>query len=176
MQTDSSTPHGAITIRQAVLADAGALRELRLEALQLHPEAFGSDYERELNQPVGKWEERLSAQDYNVVFVAASAAGLVGMTGVFRSELIKAKHNASIYGVYVRPGWRGQGLGKGLIEAGLGWARQRALKFVRLAVVTSNTPAILTYQKAGFRVYGVEQAVLFHAGRYYDELLMACEL
>jgi hypothetical protein len=40
-----SSSHGDITLRQAVCEDAAGFRELRLEALQRHPEAFGSDYD-----------------------------------------------------------------------------------------------------------------------------------
>jgi hypothetical protein len=46
-----SSIKGSITIRQAVPEDAVGLRELRLEALQNHPEAFGSDYDNEVNHP-----------------------------------------------------------------------------------------------------------------------------
>ena len=171
-----SIPQESVIVRQAVLADASALRELRLEALQLNPEAFGSEYEREAAQAVIQWDERLSSQTDNAIFVAAGRTGLAGMTGIYRSELIKMKHNAGVWGVYVRPAWRGQGLGMRLLEASLAWARQRGLKFVKLAVVTTNSIAIRTYQKVGFHVYGVDEAVLFHAGTYYDELLMAFKL
>jgi RimJ/RimL family protein N-acetyltransferase len=170
------TTREPISIRQASPADAVALRELRLEALQLHPEAFGSDYEREASQDATKWTERTSSQTTNAVFVAECSTGLVGMAGVYRSELIKSKHNAGIYGVYVRPAWRGRQLGMQLLEASLTWTRQQGLKFVKLAVVTTNIPAIRTYQQAGFRVYGVDEAVLFHAGTYYDELLMCYKI
>jgi ribosomal protein S18 acetylase RimI-like enzyme len=170
------TNQGTLTIRQAVLSDAIALRELRLEGLKLNPEAFGSDYEREVNQPVSKWEERLSAQVNSALFVAEGSSGLLGMTGIGRSELVKAKHNGTVYGVYVRPVWRNLGLGVHLVEASLAWARKSGLKLVKLGVITTNTAAIRAYQKIGFHVYGVDEAVLFQAGVYYDELLMAFRL
>jgi RimJ/RimL family protein N-acetyltransferase len=176
MQISSSYPPELLPIRQATVADAAALRELRLEALQLHPEAFGSDYEKEAAQPAADWVQRLSSPADRAVFVAEGGSRLVGMTGIYRSENIKSKHNATIWGVYVRPAWRGQGIAQHLVEAGLDWARQQGLKFVKLAVVTTNVAAIRAYQKMGFRVYGVDPAVLFHAQVYYDELLMACAL
>lgn len=37
----------SLLIREAVFSDLQRLRSLRLEALRLHPEAFGSDYERD---------------------------------------------------------------------------------------------------------------------------------
>jgi hypothetical protein len=75
-----ATPRGTITVRRATSADAVALRDLRLQALQNHPEAFGSDYAREFNQPVSYWEERLSNQPNSMIFIAATDVNLVGMT------------------------------------------------------------------------------------------------
>jgi ribosomal protein S18 acetylase RimI-like enzyme len=175
MQPNIYNPQETVSIRQATLADTLALRELRLEALQLNPEAFGSDYEREAHQPVTIWEERLKSKT-NAIFIATNSTHLVGMLGIFLSDLVKQRHNASIYGVYVRPAWRGQDLGKRLLETSLAWARQHELKYVKLAVVSSNVTAISIYHKAGFHIFGIDRAVLFHAGVYYDELLMAYEL
>lgn len=176
MQTISPAPQTQATVRQATVADASALRELRLESLQRHPEVFGSDYEREAPRSVADWETRLGSQTTSVVFVAASSAGLVGMTGLYWSELVKQKHNVTVWGVYVRPAWRGQGVARHLLKVCLDWAREHQFKWVKLAVVTTNTAAIHVYQSVGFRVYGVDPAVLLHAGTFYDELLMAREL
>jgi len=35
-------------------------RDLRLEALKLEPQAFGSSYEDEMNDPQANWEFRLN--------------------------------------------------------------------------------------------------------------------
>jgi ribosomal protein S18 acetylase RimI-like enzyme len=165
------TPPDQVKIRQATVADAEALRALRLEALQRHPEAFGSDYEREIVRPGSFWIERL-AQPHGAVFVAAAATDLIGMTGVYRSELVKMKHNATVWGVYVRSGWRGRQVAVDLLSAAVNWAEQRSLKSVKLAVVTSNGSAIRAYIKSGFQVYGLDPAVIHYAGVYHDELLM----
>ncbi|MCG8351950.1 MAG: hypothetical protein MI924_29640 [Chloroflexales bacterium] len=46
---------GAITIRAAVPEDAVRLRELRLEALARHPEAFGADHALTAAESVEAW-------------------------------------------------------------------------------------------------------------------------
>jgi ribosomal protein S18 acetylase RimI-like enzyme len=83
------------------------------------------------------------------------------------------QHTASIWGMYVQPEWRGQGLGERLLEANVDWARRNDVRIVRLAVVADNGPAIRCYLKQGFTVYGVEPEALYYEGRYLDELWMA---
>jgi hypothetical protein len=46
-------------IRQLHSGDAALYREIRLEALRLHPEAFGSSFAREAAQPLAFFTERL---------------------------------------------------------------------------------------------------------------------
>lgn len=168
--------HNSIIIRQAATTDAEAIQALRLEALQRHPKAFGSDYERESGRPASFWVERLSAQTDSAIFVAESAGQLAGMTGIYRSELVKLRHNATIWGVYMRPQWRGQGIAVALLQTAVNWAERQGLNWVKLAVITNNSAAIRAYIKSGFRVYGVDPAVIRYDGVCYDEFLMARQL
>ncbi|MFT7619688.1 MAG: GNAT superfamily N-acetyltransferase [Planctomycetota bacterium] len=52
--------------------------------------------------------------------------------------------------MFVRPEHRGKGIGQGLIEKLIGWARVRGLKEVRLDVYDENEVAVRSYKKAGF--------------------------
>lgn len=166
----------AVEVRAAVVGDAAALRALRLEALQRHPEAFGADYDQTAAQPESYWAERIAAgyADNNLrTFVAATERELVGMLTVGREQLPKMRHGATIWGVYVRAEWRGRGLGARLVTRAVEWARAEGAQVVKLAVVTTNTAAIRCYARCGFSVYGVEPRVLLEDGVMYDELLMA---
>ena len=163
-------------IRQATVKDAAALRALRLEALRDTPEAFGSDHEKESTETILDWEERLTEQTDSTIFVATVESTLVGMTGIGKYHHTKMKHNGYIWGVYVQPAWRGQGISGRLIEACVTWAGEHSLRLVKLGVITTNPAAINSYIRAGFRVYGVEPQVIFHDGVYYDELLMVREI
>ncbi len=116
------------------------------------------------------------ASDRQALFVAEALDSLVAAIGVYRSDAPKLQHTANIFGLYVRPDWRGQRISDGLIALSLAWARAHGACQARLAVVTSNTGAIGCYVRGGFRVYGVEPAVIHHAGVYHDELLMTRRL
>src|SRR4051812_7523280 len=103
------TPRGDLTIRPTREEDAAAFRELRLEALRTHPEAFGADYAEALARPIEFWQERVrsgAGGERGVTYVAEAGGALVGMTGIFRDEGSKMRHSATIWGVYIRPDWR----------------------------------------------------------------------
>ena len=169
---------GAVIIRPAGPADAGRLRDLRLEALADTPEAFSSDYATAVKEPLASWVERLERYqkgDNERMQVAEAGGGLVGMAGIFRDPRPKIRHVATIFGVYVNLGWRGLHIGDGLVKANLKWAASHEIVFVRLAVISSNASAIRCYLRCGFTVYGVEPKSIHYEGHYYDELLMGCE-
>ena len=176
MNTPITTAHGAVTIRCAREEDASAYRDLRLEALRNHPEAFSSDYAENLAKPMTFWTERLKSggPDGGVtIYFAMADQQLVGMCGIACTNSPKVRHSATIVGMYVRPDWRGLRIGEGLVAACLGWARTQDVRIVKLAVVTTNAAAIRCYARCDFRVYGIEPQALCHDGVLYDELLMA---
>lgn len=162
-------------IRAATEQDAELFRDLRLEALRQHPEAFSSDYETSAKWPLDKWKERLRGNDgvNSITYLACLDDVLIGMMGIYRASSAKIRHNGTIWGVYVRPSYRKQGVGQGLIEACAKWASQRGIEIIKLGVVSRNSAAIQLYTRGGFNVYGVEPRALRVNNRYYDELLMA---
>ncbi len=176
MDTPITTLRGTVTIRSAREEDAPAYRDLRLEALRNHPEAFSSDYAAHLAKPMAFWTERLafsSTDSAVMIYFAVHDQQLIGMCGITRTSSPKIKHSATIVGMYVRPDWRGLGIAEGLGTACVDWARTRDVKIVKLAVVTTNTRAIRCYARCGFQVYGIEPKALYYDSVFYDELLMA---
>jgi RimJ/RimL family protein N-acetyltransferase len=163
----------SIIIRPGTEADAAAFRELRLEALRSHPEAFGSDFESNNEFPLTHWADRLRALgSETMIYFAEHEERLIGICGIYRGHMKKIRHSATIFSVYVQTQWRGQHIAERLIEQCLQWARQQGILIVKLAVVTTNTSAIRCYARCGFTVYGIEPQVINHAGILYDELLM----
>jgi RimJ/RimL family protein N-acetyltransferase len=163
-------------IRACLETDALAFRELRLEALRLHPDAFSADYATNEQAPLAFWTERVShpaADPEQTIFFAVADATLVGMCGIRRESSPKTRHGALIWGVYLRPAWRGQQIGQRMIAACLDWAERQQVRLVKLGVMTTNAGAIRCYSQSGFTVYGVEPQAICYAGRCYDELLMA---
>ena len=109
-----------IEIRAIRGADLAAYWALRLEALRAHPEAFGSDYSEQANEPDAVWEGRIRSSVEGVasrIVVAADVGGgLAGMAGVFRDEGVKTRHSAILVAVYVAPRWRGRRLADAMVR------------------------------------------------------------
>lgn len=172
-----TTPRGEIILREAQPADAAQFRELRLGALQDSPLAFSADYARNLSQPLKYWEDMLTMPaDESTIFLAVQADDLIGMTGIARGSSPKTQHAAVVWGVYVKPEWRGLHIAEELIRACFRWAKARGVVVARLGVAAINKSAVRCYERCGFEIYGTETQALFHEGKYYDFLLMACSL
>jgi RimJ/RimL family protein N-acetyltransferase len=173
---ETQLPDGII-IRHAALADVNSFRELRLEALKDNPTAFGQDHDENILRPQSYWEKTLTINnEEQALFFAERNGQLLGMTGIYRSLSKKNLHSAGIWGVYVKPDWRGRHISQALIQFCLDWAKQKSVVVVKLAVVTNNLSAIRCYKNCGFTTYGKESKALRLDGIYYDEYLMSCEI
>jgi len=171
--------HDGVIIRQAQPDDAARLRELRLEALQDSPQAFSVDFKTNSERTVEWWEENIRsgvAKDEMVIFVAEANGELVGMTGIHRSNTPKSYHSGYIWGVFIKPAWRGKHLVDPMIEGCLDWGMAHGVLIARMGVITTNAAAIRCYVRCGFEAYAEEPMVIQWEGVYYDELLMARRL
>jgi RimJ/RimL family protein N-acetyltransferase len=172
-----TTQRGKLLLREAQPTDAVPFRELRLGALQDSPIAFTADYQRNLSHPPKYWEDMLTMQaDEATIFLAIQEGHLIGMTGVARGGSPKTRHSAWIWGVYVKPEWRGLHIAEELIKCCFEWAKARKIVAAKLGVTAVNQPAIRCYERCGFKTYGMEPRAVFYEGKYYDEYLMYCSL
>lgn len=163
----------SIEVRRLLPADAALYRDIRLEALRLSPEAFGSAYATESLQSVEAFADRLTR---GAVILGAFCGGeLAGIVGFFAAEGPKQRHKGTLFGMYVRQPARHAGVGRLLVESVLDLAAQ-SVELVQLAVVNGNEPAVRLYRSMGFVEYGLEQHALKIDGRYYDDILMAKDL
>ena len=177
MKQSFTTPRGEILIREANPKDAGHFRELRLHALQDSPTAFSADYQRNSSHPHQYWEDMLAMHtDESTILLAEHENHLIGMTGIARGNTPKTRHSATIWGVYMRPEWRGLHIAEELIHACLTWARARKIIAARLGVTTTNMSAIRCYERCGFKITGTEPRALYYEGQYHDFYMMYCPL
>lgn len=73
-------------------------------------------------------------------------------------------------------GYRGQGLGRRLIEDALDKARKEGFTRVELSVHAGNAPAIALYKKVGFVPEGVHRRSVLIDGHFIDTISMALML
>ena len=167
-------------IRRLTPADAAAHRELMLEAYERHPDAFTSSTSERAKLPVSWWAERLpqGEQAPSMVLGAFDAQGrLVGAAGLSVEARIKARHKGLLFGMYVAPVARQQGVGATLVEAVLAAARARGdLRLMQLTVTQGNDGAQALYERCGFQVFGVEPMAVRIGESYFAKVHMWCEL
>lgn len=173
MQTRSiETRQGLVIVREATVSDVPQFRELRLDALRDSPTAFPVDYSAYVSHPKSFWEERLQADENRRIFFNKHQGQLIGMTGIRRGESSKTRHSAEIWGVYVRPEWRGLHLGDSLIEACTDWAKSSGVSILNLGVTVASTSALRFYQRCGFTICGTQPRGIYYEGKYYDGYFM----
>jgi RimJ/RimL family protein N-acetyltransferase len=162
-----------IAVRRLGPADAAAYHAIRLDGLQREPEAFDRSYEDERETPIERVAEGLVR---NTVFGAEDDGGeLAGVAGLSVRPAARLAHKAVLFGMYVRPAARRQGIAGALIDAIVAAARGQ-VEEIQLSVVTTNVAAVALYARAGFRSYGLERRALKIGEVFLDEHLMALNL
>lgn len=169
----------SVVIRPLQPYDLSAYRALRLEALKAHPDAFTSDYAVQVAEPDAFWQQRLSENHnhpHQIIYGAEENGDLIGMTGIGCGNSPKTVHSALIWGVYIKPAYRGQQLGERLLRACIAWARTHGVTVIKLGVMVGNDAAQACYTRCGFVTYGREPLALCVDGQTHDEWLMALTL
>lgn len=152
--------------------EAEAWLEMRLEALQAHPIAFGDSYEEAAARPLADLVARLGAPGPNVVLGVFVEGALQGTAAFTLDTPLKMRHKALMGAVYLRPALRGTGAADALIGAIVAHARQHC-SVLRAVVNPTNEAARRLYFRHGFTTYGVEPRGLRHDGVDHDDELIA---
>lgn len=166
----------SIDIRPFTRSDAAAYRELRLEGLERHPDAFGSSAEEERPRSLEDIASRITGAPPAATFGAFDGERAVGMAGFYAHSSMKTRHRGVLRSVYVRPAWRGSGLGERLVRHVIEHARSENTEILELTVSAGNRPAAALYERLGFLPYGVQEDALKLGDRYVAEEFWALRL
>ncbi|AXI77171.1 GNAT family N-acetyltransferase [Peterkaempfera bronchialis] len=162
-------PGDDLIIRPAAAADDGPLAELdrrcwsRLAFVIPRPEP-GTPF----------FDERHRPDRYRVAELGGRAVGYIRV--VPSTSLACNAHVRQIQGLTVDDEVRGRGVGRALVEAACGWAREEGATRLTLRVLGHNAPARALYERCGFAVEGVLPGEFLLDGRYVDDVLMGRSL
>jgi RimJ/RimL family protein N-acetyltransferase len=162
-------------VRELRDEDAEKYVELRRKALLDAPLAFtASPADDFVGSADGVRRQLRHGPDW-MIFGAFKPA-LVGSLGLFRDRHLKASHRVHLWGMYVDPDHRGQGVAAELLNAAIAHARTLGVSWALLSVSTAAPAALRLYERAGFRIWGTEPDALRHNGESVSERHMALQL
>ncbi len=150
-------------------------RQLRLLALRDAPNAFGETFEDAEARPLSYWEDltrSVTEPGQHVMFLACEDDAVQGSTyGLIDRDRRDA---GRVGGMWVKPLWRRQGIGRALLGEVFAWARDRKLMRLGLWAPPHSRGACTLYHDAGFHETGHRQALPTNPGLEIIE--MAIEL
>ena len=164
------------TIKILTASDAYAFFELRRQLLVETPLAFPSSPEDDIASTIAD-THTLLARSSECVVIGAFDDDLAGIAGLLRDRHDKCRHKVMIWGMYVAPSHRGQGVGAELLEAALEHARSMpGVEWVYLTVSSAAPGARRLYERAGFELWGTEPEAFRHDGESVVDYHMARRL
>ncbi len=167
----ASSSGRSTTVRRARAEEWEELRGLRLRALRTDPLAFGSNLDREEAFPEELWRSRAlrgaEASDQATFVAVAPEGNLVGTAVVTGSD-----RGCELYGMWVDPSRRGEGVGGLLLDAALGWAEAGPWPpVVRLEVNLRQADAVRLYRSRGFGPSGRSRPLEHTPGEVVHEMM-----
>jgi ribosomal protein S18 acetylase RimI-like enzyme len=143
------------------------LRDIRLNALQTEPHAFGSSYGEEKSFTQAEWKRRIK----NTLF-AFSDEEVAGLIVYLINSKIKQKHIVNFYGVYVKRAFRNRRIGTKLLESAIEIIKRKpGLVKISLQVNPKQTAAVKLYEKHGFKIAGTLKSSFSNIFREYSKPL-----
>jgi RimJ/RimL family protein N-acetyltransferase len=163
----------SFVVRAADPADAQGLKELGDE-VAAEPEGWLATVDGWRN--VGDERRYLRAirrYPHAGVFVAEAEDGtIVGRLSIARDQHPASRHVADL-GLMVSQAHRRQGIGRALLAAATGWAREHDVRKLELHVFPYNEAAIGLYEQFGFTREGYRRGHYRRGEEYVDAILMA---
>lgn len=147
-------------------------KNLRLEALRQVPAAFGASYEESVGRTDHEWREKLE-NPKSYIFVARDGDDYIGMAAAYQEQGEKMAHIGYVWGVYVRDAYRGQKMGKHLMQAVLDELKNNEeIEKVNLNVNVAQLAAVKLYESLGFQIAGTLHKEMKIGNEYVDEYVM----
>lgn len=146
----SASPHTlSIAIRRMRAEDWQQARCVRLAGLADAPAAFGRTLDEELTLSDAEWQQRASDNA-----LGSKSCGFLAWNGDVPCGIavgvLTEPNEAELHGMWVAQNVRRFGVGRGLVQAVCGWARERGAQRINLKVAADNLAASALYRANGF--------------------------
>lgn len=150
LNSTTTAEQSELKIRQATLDDLSTLLEIEQKVIEAE-RPFNSSLKTE---KISYYDIEALVADENSHLVVAEVDNNIIATGYaqIRQSLISRKHDIHGYlgFMFVSPDFRGKGINNAVIESLIAWGKSRGAGAFYLDVYSTNSPAIKSYEKAGF--------------------------
>jgi L-amino acid N-acyltransferase YncA len=116
------------------------------------------------------WPEFTAARLPGHRFVATAAGQVTGWVAASAVSGRCVYVGVVEHSVYVRPGFRGQGTGRRLLDALIASTEAAGIWTIESGIFPENTASLALHQATGFRVVGIRERLGQHHGRWRDVL------
>jgi len=158
-----------ILIRDATEADLAAIRDIYNDAVE-HTTAIWNEQLIDVENRRA-WMELRRAKGFPVL-VAELDGKVAGYASYGDWRAFDGYRHTVEHSVYVHKDARGAGIGKALMEALIGRAREGRVHVMIAAIEAGNTASIRLHERMGFRLVGIHREVGTKFGRWLDLAMM----
>ncbi len=158
-----------ITIRDATEADLAAIRDIYNDAVE-HTTAIWNDQLIDVENRRA-WMELRRARGFPVL-VAELDGKVAGYASYGDWRAFDGYRHTVEHSVYVHKDARGAGIGRALMEALIGRAREGRVHVMIAAIEAGNSASVRLHEGLGFRLVGVHREVGTKFGRWLDLAMM----
>jgi RimJ/RimL family protein N-acetyltransferase len=138
------------TIRKLAEEDWEIFSTIRLRALLTDPSVFGSNYDTESKYTETDWRSLLNDGN-TAVFAVFEGDEPVGMTGVALDRNDPSGRTALLWGSWLEPRLRNQGLSRLFYDARLAWANEQpGVERIVVSHRRSNVASKIANERFGF--------------------------
>lgn len=137
-----------ITVRELAADEWEIFKTLRLRALQEDPEAFVASYEEESQHTDEVWQERMSQATR---IGAKQGSDWVALASVGDEDTRDDDDLGEVYGIWVTPSLRGEGVARRLMEHAEQVGRNAGYSHLAYWVNTDNGRAVAFASSIGYR-------------------------
>ncbi|MCW5517693.1 GNAT family N-acetyltransferase [Muriicola sp. Z0-33] len=145
-----------ITLRRATIQDLPVLLDFE-QALIRAERPFDVTIRPD---PVSYYDIEEYILSKEVEVVVAQCNGQIVSSGYALAKMARSYLDHEAYGylgfMYTLPEFRGRGINQKIVAKLIAWCTKRGLHEVRLTVYQQNNPAIIAYEKAGFKSHITE--------------------
>ncbi len=167
-------PLEKLSFRILIKSDFESFFALRLEGLLDSPTAFLSSYDEEKQRGEVFYENVLNSDLDNIIIGGFENNELIGYIGIYQENRSKTRHKANIWGMYIKPNYRNQKIGKRLLELALNHAKSKLhCNIVNISLEEKNSIAKNLYESYNFKTWGIEPKAMHIDGIFYSELHMS---